>query len=131
MKKVGQKREKTVTGRKATSLSAGKAGYVSLRDQAQSSVTLRARVKKQISPSLHFDHPANNVMPFSEQCRSEINELWAENGADKIFRNREDFTIWLNTPNPGLTNIAPRQFLKSDIKKIADLLGRILYGVLA
>jgi len=70
-------------------------------------------------------------MSPSKQFRSEINQLWTREGADKIFQTQKDFIKWLNSPNPGLEGIAPIQFISSDIKKIADLLGRILHGVLA
>jgi uncharacterized protein (DUF2384 family) len=67
----------------------------------------------------------------AEEFKSEFGQLWSKDGADRIFRTKEDFEMWLNAPNPGLLGNTPIQYIKSDIKKIADLLGRILYGVLA
>ena len=79
----------------------------------------------------HFDYPTFNVMSSSEEYQTEISQLWSKEGANRIFRNHEDFTTWLNAPNPGLSGKAPINYIKSDIRKIADLLGRILYGVLS
>jgi hypothetical protein len=79
----------------------------------------------------HLNYPRNSQMSSFGDFQTEIGELWTSNGADKIFRTKEDFTSWLNAPNPALAGAAPIQFIKSDIRKIADLLGRILYGVLA
>lgn len=80
-----------------------------------------------LSHSASISHP----MSPSKQFRSEITQLWTKEGADKIFRTEKDFVKWLNSPNPGLEGVAPIQFIRSDSKKIADLLGRILHGILA
>lgn len=64
-------------------------------------------------------------------CEGEINFLWADAGAESIFRSKTDFIGWLATPNVSLAGKAPMQYLKSDIQVVANLLGRLLYGVLA
>ena len=57
--------------------------------------------------------------------------LWDENEAKRIFRNLEDFKLWLASPNIGLGGKEPIAFLNQDINQIKDLLGRLLHGVLA
>jgi putative toxin-antitoxin system antitoxin component (TIGR02293 family) len=51
--------------------------------------------------------------------------------ASDVFRDKEDARRWLTHPQPGLGNIAPVEFAKTELgaREVENLLGRIEYSV--
>lgn len=71
-------------------------------------------------------------MELTEVVISQIDALrWAK--AEKLFRSKSDFDIWLTTPNCAIANRKPVDFLGSDTgyREVLNLLGRMEYGIMA
>jgi putative toxin-antitoxin system antitoxin component (TIGR02293 family) len=57
-------------------------------------------------------------------------ELLLKKAAD-VFGNKDDARRWLTHPQPGLGNIAPLEFAKTELgaREVENLLGRLEYSV--
>ena len=57
-------------------------------------------------------------------------ELLLKKAAD-VFDNKDDARRWLTYPQPGLGNIAPLEFAKTELgaREVENLLGRLEYSV--
>jgi len=81
----------------------------------------------------------NHKKKYKERTEIEVIEHLWKSGGSLIFKNMEDFKIWLNSSEVDLkANIknedrsdVPINFIHSDVDKVKDLIGRLLHGVLA
>jgi len=86
-------------------------------------------VKNQLQTAGYFPQAFSN--PDDANLEHEIAFLWGEKGGNQIFRSIQDFNKWLQAPNIDLNGSPPFVYLKSNIEVVAQLLGRLIHGVMA
>lgn len=74
----------------------------------------------------------DNTTIIKQQLLGEIDELWFAE-AQKLFGSKDDFVLWLNSPNISLQHKKPIAVLaqKEGYSLVVKLLGRLAHGIMA
>jgi uncharacterized protein (UPF0179 family) len=94
-------------------------------------VSLTAHLDPKRSVQIREIPLGSRKITVSAKVDKEVDYLWDSEGANRIFRSKDDFISWLKRPHVALQGQIPLNVLKTDRDAVGALIIRLIHGILA